>query len=77
MQLTDKQREIVKKFVFNQQLNNMFGCGMEEEYVMNGLPQWKGINHMTDDELLAESGVMSEDIPEFLKRVDNNTLDQW
>lgn len=34
----------------------MFGDGQEEEYVLNGFPDIKGLNQMTDQELVDEFG---------------------
>lgn len=59
--LSSKQRSELKKYVLEACLSNMFGDGMEKEYILGGFPVFKGINHMTDDELLDEAGCIADD----------------
>jgi hypothetical protein len=50
---------------------SMFGDGQEDDYVMEGFPPFKGLENMTDDELLLEYGhynLERDDTPE--KRAD-------
>ena len=72
MNLTDNQRTELKKYVFDCCMSNMFGDGMEDDYIRDGFPAFKGINHMTDDELIEEAGCQSdpEEIERFLKAIE-------
>ena len=70
--LTDEQRELLRKFVFNNSLSNMFGDGMEKDYVADGFPAWPGVNHMSDQELLEESGIEEADLLRFLAKYAKN-----
>jgi hypothetical protein len=72
MTLTDKQRTALKEYIFDACMSNMFGDGMEDDYIRDGFPVFKGINHMTDNELLEEAGCHSdpEEIQRFLKAVE-------
>jgi hypothetical protein len=69
MTLTDKQRKELKKYIFDSCMGSMFGDGLEAEYIHGGFPAFKGIDHMTDDELIEEAGCHSDpdEIEKFLK----------
>lgn len=69
MKLTDKQRKKLKEYIFDSCMSSMFGDGLEADYVRDGI-SFKGINNMTDDELLKEAGLHtteSEEVQELLK----------
>lgn len=71
MTLTKVQRIALERYVFDSCLSNMFGDGMEDDYIMNGFPAFKGISQMTDDELMEEAGCHSdpEEVKSFLEEV--------
>lgn len=54
--LTDHEREAVIESCKAQLEDWMFGDGMEEQYIMEGFPVFKGLQNMTDMELLIELG---------------------
>lgn len=54
--LTPKEREILIQTGKDQDMSFMFGDGMEEQYVMEGFPEHKGLLNMTDEELLRHVG---------------------
>lgn len=73
MTLTDKQREDAKRYIFDQCMSGMFGDGLERDYVSDGFPAFKGVNHMTDDELLEEAGCETmEELKELLKEIEES-----
>jgi len=53
MRLSDPDRELVKKTLYQILMDTMFGDGLEEEYIFCGIT-WKGLNYMTDQELVEE-----------------------
>lgn len=69
MTLSTKQRTELKKYLYDNCLSTMFGDGMEREYIMDGFPVFKGLNNMSDAELIEEAGGFSspEEIETFLK----------
>ncbi len=71
MTLTKEQRKALEAYVFDCCVSNMFGDGMENDYIMRGFPVFKGIDNMSDDELLAEAGCQSdlEEVKNFLEEV--------
>jgi hypothetical protein len=72
MKLTVAQRAAPERYVFDGCLSMMFGDGMEDGYIMDGFPEFKGINSMSDDELLAEAGTFSttDEVKTFLEEVE-------
>ena len=72
MTISDKQRDALKSYIFDSCMSNMFGDGMEADYIRDGFPAFKGISHMTDEELLEEAGCQSdpEEIQRFLKAIE-------
>lgn len=76
--LTDKQRLALQEYVFDCCMSNMFGDGMEADYIRDGFPAFKGISHMTDDELLEEAGCQSdpEEIQRFLTALETPTEEE-
>lgn len=71
MKLTDEQRNKVKRYIFDSCMSCMFGDGLEADYIRDGFPAFKGIDHMTDDELLEEAGMNeTESLEELLKRIE-------
>lgn len=54
--MTPTEREQLIEECKIKYLDHMFGDGMEEEYVMEGFPEHKGLLNMTDDELLQGYG---------------------
>jgi hypothetical protein len=73
MNLTDEQREVLKEYVFDQCLSCMFGDGLEREYILGGFPAFKGIDQMTDDELIEEAGCDSQQaLDELLKEIEES-----
>lgn len=53
--LTEAERAALRREVTAQLLDDMFGDGLEREYVTGGF-SFKGVNNMTDEELLDELG---------------------
>jgi hypothetical protein len=51
--LTDEMRKAIKKNLAQTLMDTMFGDGLEEEYIMSGI-SFKGLDNMTDEELLNE-----------------------
>lgn len=67
MKLTPEQREVLVAYLADACMDNMFGDGLERDYVMDGFPEWKGLANMTDQELLDEALIETEeDLEEFL-----------
>lgn len=58
--MNTKQREELKKYILENAHSSMFGDGMEQHYLLNGFPQWKGINNLTDQELLDHAADYSD-----------------
>lgn len=54
--LTKEERQALIEQLKIQLRDWMFGDGQEEEYVMSGFPEFKGLSNMTDMELLLELG---------------------
>lgn len=55
--LTDEEREELREHVFDNLMSDMFGDGLEDDYVRYGFPpSFKGVNKMTDEELIDELG---------------------
>jgi len=46
-------KEEVKNFLYGRRIDAMFGDGMEEDYIWNGV-SIQGLNEMNDEELLEE-----------------------
>lgn len=67
--LTPEERARAIENAKIQCLDHMFGDGQEEEYVMNGFPEFKGLTNMTDEELLIELGHYNPDVHDTLEKV--------
>jgi hypothetical protein len=64
--LTPERRADIITELAQHRLANMFGDGMELEYVLEGFPALKGLHLMTDDELLEEQAQVDNDVDEEL-----------
>lgn len=53
MSMTDKTKTEVIDFLFDCMFSSMFGDGLEEMYIRDGM-NFKGLNNMSDKELLRE-----------------------
>lgn len=51
--LSDSTKEQLKEQLVKILYNGMFGDGLEREYIMDGV-SFKGLNNMTDEELVDE-----------------------
>jgi hypothetical protein len=54
MALTEATKKEMKDLVKDALMDGMFGDGQEEDYIMGGFPSHKGLDNMTDKELLDE-----------------------
>lgn len=64
--LTDNERAELVALLKETLLDFMFGDGHEELYVLEGI-EFKGLNNMSDEELLLELGHYTEgDTPEIM-----------
>ena len=65
MKLSDRDRELVKKALYQSLMDTMFGDGLEEEYIFCGIT-WRGLYYMTDQELVEELKIqVGADDPDF------------
>ena len=71
MKLTKTKREALERYVLDSCLSSMFGSGQETNYLKNGFPAFKGISHMSDDELFNEAVNHSDadEVQDFLQNV--------
>jgi hypothetical protein len=60
--LTEQERSELKALLGQQCLDNMFGDGLERDYIIEGFPAWKGLANMSDLELLEELGHYDPDV---------------
>ena len=58
--LTDEMRKAIKTNLAQTLMDTMFGDGLEEEYIMNGI-SFKGLDNMTDEELLNEQDQFNDE----------------
>lgn len=56
-------------------LTGMFGDGQEEEYVMFGFPDMKGLRHMSHEELINELVSIADSEDDLVKEVRN--IEAW
>jgi hypothetical protein len=51
--LSDSTKNEIVEFLFDCMRHGMFGDGMEDDYIRNGM-SFKGLNNYTDEELVSE-----------------------
>ena len=56
-----ERAELVEQLA-DDRMSHMFGDGLERDYIMDGFPVDKGLNHMSDAELLEELGHYDPDV---------------
>ncbi len=54
MKLTEDTKKEMIEDLKDALLEGMFGDGIEEDYIMDGFPDFKGLSNLTDEELLSE-----------------------
>ena len=67
--LNDNTRTELKDFMRDQLISNMFGDGLEDDYVNDGFPtDFKGLNNMDDQELIDLALTMTGEDEELIVR---------
>jgi hypothetical protein len=69
LRLSDDQRNELKQHLYDNMLSCMFGDGLERDYIEDGFPVFKGINNMTDEELVEEYSTYVDEDDEYLKEL--------